>query len=120
MTAGVAAALADARDAKDALVNPTAAQTTEADKAIEAAEKALEKAADKADDGPAAANDMRIVSYYDLDVSATAETQTGVTFALGFDLGAVQKLIMTTASRSKFKVQQSAMQTYLQHTLSGH
>ena len=85
-------ALADARDAKDALVNPTAAQTT-------AAEQALEKAADKADGGPAAANaaarkvtsDMRIVSYYDLDVSATAETQTGVTFALGFDMGAGEK-----------------------------
>lgn len=100
MTAGVAAALADARDAKDAFVNPTAAPTTAADKAIEAAEKALEKAADKADGGPAAANaaarkaasDMRIVSYYDLDVSATAETQTGVTFALGFDMGAVQKV----------------------------
>jgi len=45
------AALADARDAKDALVNPTAARTTAADKAIEAAEKALEKAADKADGG---------------------------------------------------------------------
>ena len=41
MTAGVAAALADARDAKDALVNPTATRTTAADKAIEAAEKAL-------------------------------------------------------------------------------
>ena len=100
MTAGVAAALADARDVKDAFVNPTAAPTTAADKAIEAAEKALEKAADKADGGPAAANaaarkaasDMRIVSYYDLDVSATAETQTGVTFALGFDMGAVQKV----------------------------
>ena len=51
MTAGVAAALADARDAKDALVNLTAARTTAADKAIEAAEKALEKAADKADGG---------------------------------------------------------------------
>ena len=83
MTAGVAAALADARDAKDAFVNPTAAPTT---------------AADKADGGPAAANaaarkaasDMRIVSYYDLDVSAAAETQTGVTFALGFDMGAGQ------------------------------
>ena len=37
------AALADARDAKDALVNPTATRTTAADKAIEAAEKALEK-----------------------------------------------------------------------------
>jgi hypothetical protein len=76
------AALADARDAKDALVNPTAAQTT-------AAEKALEKAADKADGGPAAANaaarkaasEMRLASYYDLDVSATVETQTGATFA---------------------------------------
>ena len=64
-----------------------------------AAEKALEKAADKADGGPAAANaaarkatsDMRIVSYYDLDVSATVETQTGVTFALGFDMGAGEK-----------------------------
>jgi len=86
------AALADARDAKDALVNPIAAQTT-------AAEKALEKAADKADGGPAAANaaarkvtsDMHIVSYYDLDVSATVETQTGVTFALGFDMGAGEK-----------------------------
>ena len=49
--------------------------------------------------GPAAANaaarkatsDMRIVSYYDLDVSATVETQTGVTFALGFDMGAGEK-----------------------------
>ena len=100
MTAGVAAALADARDAKDAFVNPTAAPTTAADKAIEAAEKALEKAADKADGGPAAANaaarkaasDMRIVSYYDLDVSATAETQTGVTFAHGFDMGADEKV----------------------------
>ena len=68
------AALGDARDAKDALVNLTAAQTTSAGKAIEAAEKALEKAADKEDGGPAAANaaarkaasDMRIVSYYDL------------------------------------------------------
>ena len=63
------AALTDARDAKDVLVNPTAAQTTAADKALEAAETALEKAADKADGGPAAANaaarkaasDMRIV-----------------------------------------------------------
>ena len=94
------AALTDARDAKDVLVNPTAAQTTAADKALEAAEKALEKAADKADGGPAAANaaarkaasDMRSVSYYDLDVSATAETQTGVTFALGFEMGAGQKV----------------------------
>ena len=93
------AALADARNAKDALVTPTAAQTTAADEAIEAAEKALEKAADKADGGPAAANaaarkvtsDMHIVSYYDLDVSATVETQTGVTFALGFDMGAGEK-----------------------------
>lgn len=33
---------------------------------------------------------MRIVSYYDLDVSATVETQTGVTSALGFDMGAGQ------------------------------
>ena len=98
MTAGVAAALADARDAKDAFVNPTAAPTTAADKAIEAAEKALEKAADKADGGPVAANaaarkaasDMRLASCYDLDVSATVETQTGVTFALGFDMGAGQ------------------------------
>ena len=89
------ATLADALDAKDALANPTAAQTTAADKAIEAVEKAL----DKADGGPAAANaaarkaasDMRSVSYYDLDVSATAETQTGVTFALGFDMGAGEK-----------------------------
>jgi len=64
------ATLADALDAKDALANPTAAQTTAADKAIEAVEKAL----DKADGGPAAANaaarkaasDMRTVSYYDL------------------------------------------------------
>ena len=39
MTAGVAAALADARDAKDAFVNPTAAPTTAADKAIEALKK---------------------------------------------------------------------------------
>jgi len=85
------AALADARDAKEALVNPTATRTT-------AAEQALEKAADKADGGPAAANaaarkaasDMRLASYYDLDVSATVETQTGVTFALGFDMGAGQ------------------------------
>ena len=82
------AALAAARDAKDALFNPIAAQTT-------AAEKALEKAADKADGGPAAArkaaSDMRLALYYDLDVSATVETQTGVTFALGFDMGAVEK-----------------------------
>ena len=85
------AALADARDAKDALVSRTAAQTT-------AAEKTLEKAADKADGGPTAANaaarkaasDMRLASYYDLEVSATVETQTGVTFALGFDMGAGQ------------------------------
>ena len=94
MTAGVAAALADARDAKDAFVNPTAAPTTAADKAIEAAEKALEKAGDKADGSPAAArkatSDMRLASYYNLDVSATVETQTGVTFALGFDMGAGQ------------------------------
>ena len=40
MTASVAAALADARHVKDALVNPIAAQTT-------AAEKALEKAGTK-------------------------------------------------------------------------
>ena len=39
MTAGVAAALADARDAKDAFVNPTTAPTTAADKAIEALKK---------------------------------------------------------------------------------
>ena len=33
---------------------------------------------------------MRLASYYNLDVSATVETQTGVTFALGFDMGAGQ------------------------------
>ena len=33
---------------------------------------------------------MRLATYYDLDVSATVETQTGVTFALGFDMGAGQ------------------------------
>ena len=114
--------------AKDALVNPTAAQTTAADKAIEAAEKTLEKAADKADGGPAAANaaaskaasDMRIVSYYDLDVSATAETQTGVTLALGFDMCAVQKVDYDDDYKIEVQGQQSVMQTYLQHMLAGH
>jgi hypothetical protein len=40
----------------------------------------------------AAGADMQIVSYYDLDVGVTAESQTGVTFALGFDMGAGEKV----------------------------
>jgi outer membrane protein OmpU len=101
--ANAAIALADAQ-AKDA-----AASTAATQKAVTAAQTALATADGKVDTAVAntasgaaalaareaarAANsDMRIVSYYDMDVTATASTEMGIDFALGFDMGAGEKV----------------------------
>jgi outer membrane protein OmpU len=103
LNAAAAAAAAAAADAADKAANDgaaTAAAQAANDAAATAAATAATAAANKAAAGATAANaaaraansDMRIVSYYDMDVAASASTDIGATFAFGFDMGAGEKV----------------------------
>ena len=103
LDAAAAAAAAAAADAADVAANDgaaTAAAQAANDAAATAAATAAAAATTKAAAGATAANaaaraansDMRIMSYYDMDVKASASTEAGIDFALSFDMGAGEKV----------------------------
>jgi hypothetical protein len=103
LDAAAAAAAAAAADAADVAANDgaaTAAAQAANDAAATAAATAAAAATTKAAAGATAANaaaraansDMRIMSYYDMDVAASASTDAGIDFALSFDMGAGEKV----------------------------
>jgi len=79
---GTAAAVTAATTARDTAAGKLATAEAAIDGDV-AADQATARAAN---------SDMRIVSYYDFDVAASASTEMGIDFALGFDMGGGEKV----------------------------
>jgi len=79
---GTAAAVTAATTARDTAAGKLATAEAAIDGDV-AADQATARAAN---------SDMRIVSYYDMDVTASASTDMGIDFALSFDMGGGEKV----------------------------
>ena len=64
--------------------------------------------------------DMFFESYYDFDITASAESDNGVSVSVGFDMGAGNKIDYNDDDELEAQGTASVTQTLQFHTLAGH
>ena len=64
--------------------------------------------------------DMFFESYYDFDITASAESDNGVSVSVGFDMGAGNKIDYNDDDVLEAQGNASVTQTLQFHTLAGH